>query len=354
MPSILPRSGRSAPAPHRATVAAGFVTGLVSGVAARGGDASVLLRRAGIPAAILGHAELRVPIDRYVVLYNAAVEALEDEAFGLFSRPLPRGAFEFLARGALGSADLAEALDRMSRFLRVALPDLALEVTGRALVIRDRPGLWRTANDPRRVFALEWLLRWVHGVACWLAARPLALAEVRFPFDPPPHAADYALIYTEHASFGPGKALHALLDPSVPRLPVRRDAADIPAFMEGAPGKISMLYRRDRDTVRALREFLAQGIAGSPSLDDAARALGLSTRTLHRRLHDAGTSFREVKAAVRRETALAELQHAGSRVAHVAARVGYSEPSAFFRAFRAWTGEAPSRHRVRRGSGRIG
>ena len=66
-----------------------------------------------------------------------------------------------------------------------------------------------------------------------------------------------------------------------------------------------------------------------------------------RRLHEEGTSFREVKDLLRREIALARLERSDASVAEIAAELGYSEPSAFFRAFQGWTGLAPTAHRRR-------
>jgi hypothetical protein len=202
--------------PDRATVAAGFVEGLLSGARSRGLDADGLVIAAGLPASVAKAADARVPIADYVTLYNTVARELGDEGFALFSVPLRRGTFEFLCRAMLGSRDLGEALDRAARFLRVVLPDL------RVTVVRDGPHatleiaevfkLRPLANDPCRVFAFEWLLRLLHGLASWFATRPVALLAVRFPYARPRHAADYALIYTEHASFG-GESLVATLKP---------------------------------------------------------------------------------------------------------------------------------------------
>jgi AraC-like DNA-binding protein len=345
--------GRPAPSgedDHRATVAAGFVTGLLSGARSRGLDAEGLVAAAGLSPNLVARRDARVPIADYVALYNTVARELGDEGFALFSAPLRRGTFEFLCRGMLGSRDLAEALDRAARFLRVVLPDLRVTIarTGAEarLEIAEVHRLRADVNDPCRIFAFEWLLRLLHGLASWFAARPLALLAVRFPYSRPPHAADYALIYTEHATFG-GKTLAATFDAATLDSPVRRDAKDLEAFLVGAPGKIAMLYRRDRDLAHAVREILARSMKSPPTLDDAAQALGLSPRTLHRRLHDEGTSYRDIKDSLRREIALARLERSDASVAEIAAELGYSEPSAFFRAFQGWTGLAPTAHRRR-------
>jgi AraC-like DNA-binding protein len=323
---------------------------LLSGIQAKGLDPSGLLRGAGLGPDVLADRDARVPIATYVLLYNLVVRETGDEGFALFSQPLRGGTFEFLCRGMLGSANLAEALERAARFLRLVLPDLRLAVAREGdlarLQIRETRRLRQATNDPCRVFAFEWLLRLVHGVSCWLVARPLTLAEVRFPFARPGHAEDYALIYTEH-SFFDSQVLVATLDAKLLDLPVRRGESDLAAFLDGAPGKITMLYRRDREMARAVRELVLRSLPSAPTLADAARELRVSTRTLHRRLEDEGTSFREVKDALRRELALARLERGDQSIADIAAALGYSEPSAFFRAFQGWTGLAPTAYRKR-------
>jgi AraC-like DNA-binding protein len=128
---------------------------------------------------------------------------------------------------------------------------------------------------------------------------------------------------------------------------VRRGESDLAAFLEGAPGKIAMLYRRDREVARAVREALAGSLGALPDLDAAARLLHLSARSLHRRLADEGTSFRAIKDSVRREEAVKRLEKTRESIAGIAAALGYSEPSAFFRAFVGWTGASPTQYRKR-------
>jgi AraC-like DNA-binding protein len=75
--------------------------------------------------------------------------------------------------------------------------------------------------------------------------------------------------------------------------------------------------------------------------ETVARALAVSRRTLSRRLADEGTSFRHILDDVRRDFACALLQDRGLSVADVAFFLEYSEPAAFNRSFRRWTGQTP-------------
>lgn len=338
--------------PHRATVAAGFVTGLLSGLRGQSTKARELLRAAGLSPDVLSDPRVRVPIAGYVDLYNRAVAATGDEAFGILPTPVRPGSFEFLCRAMVGAPDLGGALERAGRFLALVVPDLSvgLERDGRwaRLRIGEIGQPFRRRSDPRRIFAFEWLLRLLHGLACWSVARPIALEGARFPYLAPFHAADYALIYTPNATFG-AAALEATFDAALLDLPVRRGEAELVQFLQGGPGKITLLYRRDRDAARAVRDQLARALPLAGSLEEVARALGLASRTLHRRLRAEGTSFRAVKDALRRELATAWLAQGGRSVAQVAADLGYSEPSAFFRAFQGWTGQSPSGYRRRFG-----
>lgn len=347
---------RNAPPPgpagrtHRASVAGGFVTGMLAAPGARGLDCNALLERAGIRPELLREAGARVPIERYVALYNGVVDALDDEALGLFSTPARRGTLEFLGRSVLSSPTLGEILLRAARFLHLVVPDLRLELRpGPATVelcIAESRRVHARADDPRRVFAFEWMLRLVHGLACWTVNRDLPLQSVVFPYPRPAHAADYELIYTPRSHFD-GTQLVATLDASLLDLPVRRDDRALELFLEGGPGKIAALYRRDRRMVQRVRSIVARALPGVVTLATVARELNLSTRTVHRRLQEENSSLRAIKDALRRDQALVQLGTTTKGIAQIAAELGYAEPSAFFRAFTAWAGCSPSAYRRR-------
>ena len=326
--------------PHpRASVANGFVSGMLAAVP----DAKALLQANNLPQALLKDPAARLPLADYAALYNHVVRQLDDEGFGLFSQPLRLGTFEFLCRAMVGEGTLKDALARAAAFLRLVLPDLALAITADTIEIAE---MRRVAPPTARVFAFEWLLRLIHGLSCWLVGRSLALDSVQFPYARPLHADDYALIYTEYATFG-GDKLVTRMSSALLALPIVRDANDVPGFLEGAPGKIAMLYRRDYEMVRQIREVLLTQIADPPGLPEIARRLQLSLRSVQRRLKQEGSSYRAIKAAVRRDLALARLDQLSRPVAQIALELGYSEPSAFFRAVVGWTGEAPSTYRKR-------
>jgi AraC-like DNA-binding protein len=352
-PEMLHRTTATTTNRRQASVAMGFVSGMLAGLARRHLDPGHLLSAAGIDIADTAS---RIPVERYATLYNLINHELDDEGFGLFSQPMRCGSFEFLCRGCLSAPTLAEALQRTARFLHIVLPDLSVHIRrthGRAeLQIVERHRLAAEIDDPGRIFAFEWLLRLLHGLSCWLAGRGLALDHVIFPYHRPAHAADYALIFTEDSRFMPtlpggNGTLVAGFNANLLDLPIRRDEAALEAFLHGAPGKITTLYRRDREMVIRVRDLLRASLPGTLSLDDMAAQLHLSPRTIHRRLEEEGSSFRAIKDALRRDLALARLVKTRDPVARIASDLGYNDASAFYRAFVEWTGMAPAHYRQR-------
>jgi AraC-like DNA-binding protein len=100
-----------------------------------------------------------------------------------------------------------------------------------------------------------------------------------------------------------------------------------------------------RQIVSRLRAAIVERLPdGEPAQDAVARALGLSARTLQRRLTDEGTSYQDVLDGARAELARAYLDE-GWSVTEAAFMLGFADISSFSRAFRRWTGQRPSAHR---------
>jgi AraC-like DNA-binding protein len=132
-------------------------------------------------------------------------------------------------------------------------------------------------------------------------------------------------------------------------------AVDASLPMQAADEALASVVRRRLDKVLAERDLHSPGPLGgrvrrmivehlgetTVTPETVARALAVSRRTLSRRLADEGTSFRNILDDVRREFSCALLQDRSLSVADVAFFLEYSEPAAFNRSFRRWTGQTP-------------
>jgi AraC-like DNA-binding protein len=141
-------------------------------------------------------------------------------------------------------------------------------------------------------------------------------------------------------SFGAGYLGLRITAPDLAR-PVSTGDDALHEFLEGQARALAAKESGDElDQVRAaIRAALD---AGEPAVAEAARALGLSSRTLQRRLAERGTSFRALVDQVREVLAREHLDHRGRPVKEVATVLGYADARAFGRAYKRWTGRTPS------------
>ncbi len=137
------------------------------------------------------------------------------------------------------------------------------------------------------------------------------------------------------------------------------DIADLDRPVQGADTRILPIVKRYLDDIpapaggddawpREVRTLIARSVCnGHPNMERIARLLGLSGRTLQRRLAERGLVWKTLVEEVRRELALRYLKEHGSSVTEIAFLLGYSDLSAFDRAFRRWTGTTPAAQRRR-------
>lgn len=129
-------------------------------------------------------------------------------------------------------------------------------------------------------------------------------------------------------------ALQGIVGEAMRNLEARAARSPVRARTEPGP------FRREVE--RHLEPLLAAGPIG---IDAVAGALGLSRQTLYRRLRAEGATFGAVLEGLRRRLALKLMREEGLSVKEAAWRLGFSDPAAFSRAFKRWTGESPGRMR---------
>ena len=130
-------------------------------------------------------------------------------------------------------------------------------------------------------------------------------------------------------------------------LPLVRDEPALRHMLKRALPLTVLQYRRDRLLVSRARDVLAAHLAEVRDAPALADRLHVSVRTLHRQLREAGTSLQRLKDEVRRERALALLLRTRRPVKAIARAVGFDNEKSFARAFKQWTGRAPSAFRRR-------
>jgi len=321
-----------------------FARAIASAYARHGQDPAESLRLAQITPAQLHKADARITARQMEVLSAAAMQELDDESLGAFRRKLPWGSYGMLARASLTSPDLAVALKRWCRHHSLIADDihLGLTVSGATAAVRLQE---RRALPPElRELSLAFVLRNIHGLACWYVDSRIPLQGARFPFPAPAHADAYRHMFQGPLQFEASQA-EIRFDARYLALPLRRDEKALTQMLQRALPLTVLQYRHDRLLVSQVRQALAAHPERSHSAEALAALLHVSARTLHRQLKEEGASLQQLKDEVRLERARTLLYRTDKPLKQVAAAVGFANDKSFIRAFRHWTGLAPQEFR---------
>jgi AraC-like DNA-binding protein len=328
----------------RAATPIAFIRAIVTGYRRLGMDPANALTQAQIPPALLETPDARVTAAQMEVMSGVAMQELDDETLGWFSRRLPWGSYGMLCRASLTSPTLEVALKRWCRHHRLLTEDIVLDFSqprGSATIrIVEHTGLGEL-----REFCLVSTLRYLLGYACWLVDSRIALAETTFPFPAPHHADAYHYLFPGPVRFDADTASLSF-DARYLELPVRRDEKALQTMLQRALPLTVLQYRRDRLLVHSVAQILATDPAAAHTAEDVAAQLNTSVRTLHRQLKEEGVSLQRLKNEARRERAIKLLLQTRKPVKQIAAAVGFDSEKSFARAFREWTGVAPSAYRT--------
>jgi len=254
------------------------------------------------------------------------------------------GSFAILCHSVLGCRTLQHALERSLRFYGLILDDISgtLERSrGEAgIVLKERRN-----GGPSRVFGHEVLLLLLHGVACWLVGRRIPILLAEFGYPEPAHSGEYRVMYCSDLSFDRPHTRIAF-DESYLALPIVQDERTVKEFLRTAPENIVTKYKNGSSVSARIRRRLRQLLPGEvPDFDTLAAELIMTPATLRRRLHEEGASYQEIKDQLRRDLAISYLSHSDRSVMDIALELGFSERSAFHRAFQKWTGVSPGEFR---------
>ena len=285
--------------------------------------------------------ETFVALRRWQALLQRARE-LDPGPKATFTLRLARGIaprhFGIVGFAALASSTLAEALQRLERHHR-AIYDVNLAqvrpcAEGLCIewgVERGRPG---ALVDETAIAALLQLTREFTG-------RPVRALAVDFVNPRPADVRPYEDFFGGPVRFGQPSTRVVLATRDL-ALPLRGADAALLALLDAQAERLLQDVAAVTGPVAVWRQALVGLIrSGRTQLADLADCLQMSPRSLQRRLAEHGHSFQTLLGQTRQQLAEAYLRDASVELAEVALLLGYSEQSAFTRAFRQWTGQAP-------------
>ena len=337
--------GRASERPDvQATIPMNRVEAFLRGARRRGVDADALMARQGIPPAAPGAGLARVPIAQFAQLLRQLCHRLRDEFLGCCSRPVKPGTLALAATEMRRGATLEQALRTGLGIYRLAIDDFVAHLHVRdgmaRIVLVDRNAL------PQGRFVHCAFLHSAWGLACWLVQQriPIHGAALGYAAPPEPHREARHLFGIalqcgqRHSSIA--------FDARWLAQPVVADEAQLRELLQRVP-EVLLLRFRDQGSlgVKVRQCLLRQMSGGLPSLEQTAWNLKMTPHALRRRLAGQGTSFQDIKNALRRDAAIDLLTQTTLGLDQVAQRLAFSETSTFHRSFKQWTGATPGAYR---------
>jgi AraC-like DNA-binding protein len=315
-----------------------FVREALEQVIAQERDSSALLEAASISPELLKKERASVSPAQFARLWHLIVAETGDEFFLLDPRGIPAGSYTIMCHAVLHSPTLERALRRALRLFGILLSDFdfRLERIGASVEI-----IFVEKGPPRSAFAYATILVLLLGLACWLIDLRIPLQEVEFRSPPPPSPDRYCRLLHEGLRFD-RPVTKIRFDAAYLKHQPKRTEDQMRRFLRDAPEGFLVRYRnRDSLSARIWDELRVTPPEDWPSFQQLSSKLVMTASTLRRRLGEEGGSYQKIKDEVRRERAIRQLKLGVKSNAEVAAELGFGDPSAFYRAFKKWTGGRP-------------
>lgn len=286
--------------------------------------------------------EKRVPHGVVLALLDEAARVTADPCFGVHAAELYQpGAhvFEYLA---LNSPTLGDLLTRVCRYYR-----LIIDAAAPVLEIEGDMARWHFRMPGHEPVPTQ-LAQLVITTAVLAGRRWMGLEvspKVVFAFAAPEDRKEYERVLGPLVSFG-GLTNHLQFPAQALALPLQTANPDLFALLDDHAAILLRQRPAPDDLITRVKQLVADGLeSGDTELESIAKRLHTSGRTLRRRLSELGTHHRALVDDVRGALAEQYLANEQLSLEDIAYLLGFSDPSAFHRAFKRWSGQTPNEHR---------
>jgi AraC-like DNA-binding protein len=328
------------------TVAASLFIDYAAQLQELGIEPAALFRRAGVDVAILGRATDRLSGDEAQRLWDAAMALTGDPLVALHSAERYRpSALNILGYVVLNCATGLDVLDRLTRYSTLLNDAMHVRTTREPARVTVHFALAPTPSGSRGPDPRHPVEATSAGLVLTLRAltgRPMVPTEVMFRHPAAGPVEEYHRIFGTLVRFG-GEENRVTLRLEELNAPIPAADHTLLSLFDGhAASRLGELQRDGATSRRVLRAVASRLRGTAPDITTIATDLAMSVRALQRALREEGTTYQALLDAARREIAERQLRAPGVSAADVALLLGYSEASAFTRAFRRWTGMTPS------------
>ncbi|MET0339486.1 MAG: AraC family transcriptional regulator [Polyangiales bacterium] len=326
------------------TISIVVVRGILSELRSRGLDTDVLLQRSGLSGERLLDIRETLTVEESIVLVEQAMDMTGDPGLGLsLGANVPENMLQVFGHLILSHSTIRQAFTALRRYAALVIegPTWNLIEQGDVALFTFEPSI--QLGDVTR-FCAECTLALSARIGSHFTTPQRALREVRFQHPQPAYAERYAEVFDCPVSFG--REVNALV--------FTRELLDVPQMH--ADDTLRQVLRETADRLlheRAQSRSVTERVRtllryeqdlSRVDVNRLARHVGLSPRALRRRLGSEGSPLSALLDEARCRVACHELRRPESTIKETAELLGFSEPSAFHRAFKRWTGRTPAEY----------
>jgi len=313
-------------------------------------DDEALLAAVGLSWNEVGDPEWRGDLSVLARLVRLVVDALDDEFMGYTDTRSKPGTFAMMVHISFAEPTLEQAIRKGVLFYTLATDALEMAFESSGDQVTWTVQLARPELDPAHYFVEFWASIWFR-LWGWLTGSPPELNEVMFAHDAASTCAtELELLFGRQPVFSAEANGLVLSRPSLER-PILRDRDELKEFLAASPLSVmtpTTGWPNVANRVASVLEPRRGAPLEFPTFAQVAERLYYSEQTLRRKLRQEATSYRTIKEQTRRQLAERLLTETKQPVRKISRLTGYSEPRAFTRAFREWTGLSPAEFRISR------
>jgi AraC-like DNA-binding protein len=330
------------------TVSGGLFSGLLRFAEQQGFDVTKLLNLTGINPLDLEDPDNRLPFSAYVHLMREAENMSDDAAFALhYAETISMSEISIVGLLMEASETIGAAYMQMQRYGALAMetdaisdgPRFEMAMENNRLFLVDRQ-LQSLEFPELTESAFTWL---ICGSRRYMKRAPVL--SVQFTWEAPSYYQEYERIFQCPVEYG-AKWNALEMHPEALSWPVAQNPEYVFGMLTDRAEELLAKLETTHTTSGQLQALLAPILhQGDITADMAATRMGYSRQTLFRRLKEEGTSYTELVDTLRYQMAIEYLKVPKTSINETAYLVGFSEPAAFSRAFKRWTGETPAKFR---------
>lgn len=326
------------------TVSLNWVKSLLLFAEQQGCDRALILKKSGLNSDVLDKVH-RLTMDQTVRLWGACIDETADPFFGLHMGEKVRpSTFHIVGYTLMNSANLSEAFDKLHEYQRLISDGGVFQrvpvAKGVWIIYHPRPGVL-----PFFYHQIDAVLAAVLAFSRWVSGELFSPIEVSLKREAPVDWSEYLRVFAVKPSFSSDfdgiLISHEMLDH--PLLEADEELRQV--HEQHAKQRLRELKSTSRmsdQVTLILQNHISDQEAGRAFV---ANKLGVSEKTLQRKLSEEGQTFQGLYNQLRKKLALDYVSDTSIPLTDVATMLGFSDPSAFYRAFKRWTESTPGDYR---------